>query len=478
MAHGRLDIRKRARFAETPFEQNMATHRVAVAKEDFKTTLTQELEDDLAKRLLALLDSTQASEKFTMELAVVDSVTVEGPGCKILSSNEWDALLAESDEKRLVPIKGTSDMALLPEWEPCSLLLNLMRDEDAETPVLTIEVDEDSLHVRSQETGTVCQVDLSAEAHRELLELLSGVKAPKAVPDVDRSPAREFNSDSRSKSGAGARDGATMRTYALPAFVGEMAIRFFSNALRMHVLTLASLDEGMRRPMALDGCYLTRLPGVAGKYQPKTRVSFNFHRASCRCLCGVWNGRHGTAGAPKKLGVVLEFCGNAPTDGCCCALHPDDCKSVAVSNGKRVCVSDLKLSVVCLHGENASKGKATTIAMPSRDPFLKLLAASCAALCDPDAVSSDESIESTDRVLNFLAKSYCKFRESLEGGEDPEVLRDRDASILSMLCSGSFFYGSRQRNGAAKLRCRDGVGTPPAALARIADSHSYLFPPN
>jgi hypothetical protein len=363
-------------------------------------------------------------------------------------------------------------MALLPEWEPYSLLLNLMRDEDAETPVLAIEVDEDSLHVRSEETGTVCHVDLSAEAHRDLFELLGGVKAPKAVPDVDRSPAREFDSDTSSK--ANARDSATMRTYALPAFVGEMAIRFFSNALRMHVLALASLDEGMRRPMALDGCYLTRLPGVAGRYPSKTRVSFNFHRASCRCLCSVWNGECGTAGTPKKLGVVLEFCGNRLTDGCCCALHPDDCKSVAVSNGNKVCVSNLKLSVVCLHGENASKGKATTIAMPSRDPFLKLLAASCAALCYPDTVSSDES---TDRVLNFLGKSYCNFRESLKGGEDPELLRDCDASILSMLCSGSFFYGSKQRNGSAKLRYRDGVGTPPRKLARIADSYSYLFPP-
>jgi hypothetical protein len=446
--------------------------RVAVPKTRFQTDISETMNTEALQKVIQFFGNTILADKIADELAVIEAARLEGPGWKTVTCTETDAALLEDNARRLVPIKGTNEMAFLPQWHARCVKMMFLEDEDAEVPVFEVELDseDDLLHVRLEASRSSFRVKIPSLAIAELVNILADVKTPDAAfPEIDRSPAQAF------KQSKGKNDERFQghETFALPAFVGEAAVRFFSTALRMHVLLHSSLEEGVSRPMALDGCYLSRLPGNGDRHTSKTRVSFNFHRASCRCMCGFWHGGTGTLGTPRKLGAVLEFCGHELVDGVC-PIHIDTvCKRVNTGVNKGVCTANMKLFVTCSHSAAAPKSN-TVIPMPSTHEFLNTLAASCASLCSPDVTCSQED---TDAVLAALGQAFNDFSETNTHNTNADNLVQTDDIIRSMLCSGAFYYGAKRKNGKAKLHCRDGASTPVAALVRAADTHSHLLPP-
>jgi hypothetical protein len=432
------------------------------------------MDADSTKLLFELLDMCGLTSKYT-DIAMADSVHVEGPGWKVVEACEADKL-SRDVRRRLVPLRDTSKFGMISEWTASVVKIVLESSELSES-ILEIEsLAEESgfnnlfnvTHCASRERK---RIRLRYPHGETLFVLFTSFESPAIFPEVDSGPARALSKRSSD---------ALPQHFAIPALVSEVAIRFFSQQIRVHVLVQAALKEGMKRQTALNDCMLSRLPALDGARKPQhTRLFFSFHKGSCECLCSVWNapGAVPSAQIPsKKVGIALDFCGCKLVDGFC-PVHCE--KTVRLRQAKggddsevasavcNVCIQDLKLSVLCSHSAVSSTCK-TKMPMPSDHPFLPTLAACCSALCDlGEEATEAQRKELFDIMMKPLERFVCPDAEMIE----------RDEATCSMLASRNFFFGSKKKGSKPRLHYREDNRMPPVSLTRVTETHSHLLPP-
>ena len=452
--------------------------RVSVAPENFKTEFSLQLDNESTKLLFELLDVCGITSKYT-DVAVADSACVQGPGWKVVEACEADKL-SRDVRRRLVPLRDTSKFGMISEWTPSGIKLVLSESSESSelsesTSILEIEsLAEESgfnslfnvFHCASRERR---RIRLPAPHGDTLFLLFTSFESPGIFPEVDSGPARPL---SRRLSDA------LPQHFAIPALVGEVAIRFFSQQIRVHVLVQASLKEGMKRQTALNDCMLSRLPAQdGGRKPPSTKLFFSFHSGSCECLCSVWNPGAVPSQIPsKKVGIALDFCGCKLVNGCC-PVHSEKTVKIGQVKGEYdaavlsavcgVCMCNLKLSVLCSHS-SASSTCRTRMPMPSNHPFLPALAACCSALCDfGEAATEAQRNALFDVLMTPLDNFECPDAEMIE----------RDEATCSMLASRNFFFGSKKKGAKPRLHYREESRMPPVCLTRVVETHSHLLPP-
>lgn len=412
------------------------------------------------------------------QLVLSERVRLTGPGWSIVSIDEADSL-HERQRNELVPVRGMSSLAMIQTWSPEVLTMELLEDEG--DSIAEVEVDFDFKTVKiTHGTDTIFDGVATGnefdDAWAALRKCMS-VETPIKGIDVPTGPATPFSTR--------ASPNAAPTTHVLPNWVGELAVRWLSHCVRLHVILHASLPNGIARPLALNGAYLTRI-ATNDRYSDdeceRWRLSFIVHESSCRCFCNVWNHGHADSNrlcAPKKIVVTLDFCGKKKIDGFC-TKHLETPGTVFRDPRALldVCMRSASMTLSCRHA-GANGGVVPTcpsqVKLPFSDSFAKSLMATARTLCDPGTTHTQADLDELRAFLDSsLSTTVAEYATMRSVGED--VMLERDQTVAAMLETKQFFVAAKRKHGPLVLQQRHVVQKTPSFLIEAMATHSHLLP--
>jgi hypothetical protein len=392
---------------------------------------------------------------------------LSGPGFKTISVRQADCLELQERFDSVFPIRSIDRLAQKQTWDLRNMRFVLKNDEDEELFYVELATDLSEFDVYGPYERRYGTYKLPVEC-RSILSQFSRVRSPVKPPSCSVEPAVKF-------------EGQNV-VYALPSLLGEVAVRFFSNALRAHVLPHAALPNNVSRPLALNGVFCSAVTGRSRSVH-KTRINFVVHSTSCECFCRAWREcpRAYRPISPKaeRVSVCMEFCGCVMGSGMkSCAFHGDEHMHES-ANGRWICTGGMNLSMRCKHGP--SRNECTTVALPVKYSFVHDLAASSIDLCQECDSAEDDTAERTFRKLDDSHRNFQRcFQDELSSSLiTEEDLKRRDQVVVAMLCEGNYCFGKKPRSRSDPcLFLRDGAKNKlDRELVSAVRSHSHLLPP-
>jgi hypothetical protein len=409
-----------------------------------------------------------ATAKLRDVFAAVDKVDaprikrarVTGPRWIRKNVSEADAL-AHEQRLRLVPVRGEPTLCAAPlEWALEEVEVEL-RDDDGVLATFEVGLDNTTLDCRTDADGAF-KAKISEEAVEVLRSALGDAKpTPERCLQGLREPtttATPFPNDSTA--------------FALPDWFAEIALRFFSQSLRLQVVVKASLRTPAVRPLCLDVCHAFR---AVVRGEPIVRIACPLHSSVVDCICCAHEPFKARPPRPKKIVVAFEFCGEPC--GSCCAGCPRHANAPTPANwlAARTCSARRRLTMRCIHtDQNGANMITSSIRLPADEPFLGVLAGAAMALIDEDSdVEPDEARKAL--VAEFHNE---RLRARMRNGVGDEEMLMRDEIASEMLLAGSYYFGptpARPRGGC-DLRQRNSSAAPATFLRDTARSHGHLLP--
>jgi len=398
------------------------------------------------------------------DASAIESVAISGPAWRRIDAAEADALPAEL-AFQIVPVRGDDGLMIAygvddEVWSTFEVTIEAVDVRGAVLGSFEISIDGASARFTSA-AGCASSLDASVAS---LLTKLVSASEPDPEHALAAMPSESLDTHAFGES-----------AFSLPAWVGELILRFACNTLRVHCVFDASRDDNSNRPLTLDHgghAFATTFRG-----RSRTRCAFAFH-ASNKCICGA---HHSNAPPPRPKRVVLslEFCGGRPTQpGRCgmCAASRGGCGVSGVSGvsglARCACVSFLKMQLRCLHDDTSGKAMAvTTVELPTSDGFVGALAGAVSELMRGETPAA--SVKAA-----LCAASRAASREQLDRLElKPSELCLFDEIAIELLLTGDFFYGAPpgRCNGRREIR-RIAGGSVPAFVREISASHGHLLP--
>ena len=409
-----------------------------------------------------------------------NTVRVTGPGWSIVSVDEAD-MLSPEQRGRLVPIRSQSSLAMITKWSPGALTVELCDQDgnvaacveaDFESKVFNLRTELSELlgtfKMVERETGTS-----TFEDFRRLLNVRSPIKT---IPTAACGRASVMGAPAAAAAAGGSGGGTA---FVMPAWVGDIAVRWLSQCLRVHVIHHASLPNGVSRPLTLNGVYLNKIS--AGR-SDRWRLSMVVHESSCRCFCAAWKKDRRdvmSLGTPRRVSVSIEFCGCEKVEGFC--LHHQETPGRSFSNlaiGK-FCCKGCVMQMSCRHaasaghqGTNSATKCPTQMTLPCKDLFVDALIAVCRTLTSiPDEETEGELKEFLDTSLAQTMLDYATTRSV-----DDDTMMERDMVVSAMLETGQYFVASKKRNSPPVLQQRNVAQSVPIYLNETMQTHAHLLP--
>lgn len=458
--------------------------RVAVDAESLpceaRAVLTEERGGRVLDALRALVDSNGGDEDEGVAanlLLLAESIAIAGPGWSVLTVDEADAL-PDNERHQLVPIRRMSSLARITPWQASLLRIELRGEADASLAFVDVDFDTGVIEFESCGGEPVAAVQVADVGSMTALRRAMSVRSPLKGVVVETSGAAKFGTAS----------------FAMPPWVGEMAVRWLSHCWRLHAFFHAALPSGISRKLCLNGVYLSRLGGGGdedeeGNYG-KWRLSLVLHESSCRCFCSLWKRSHGSPsaaaeavrkmGTPKRVSIAFEFCGREKIDRYC-PSHPE---TTGKCFRRPACLTDVCLratnaSISCMHAGTAHASGADAVtrvkltAKVANDAFAQHIMVVCRSLAE-GGHSSSELAEMRSLLDASLSDTVADHVAGRSVGE--EAMVERDQTAVAMLASGQFFFAPKQRNGVPKLQQRTAAAVP-SFLCEAMATHSHLLPP-
>jgi len=426
------------------------------------TNLTAQLSEDVIRQVSKVIGSAFPIEH------VATSVKVTGPGWSIVSVDEADRLSIQQ-RSSLVPIRSRSSLAMVTRWYPGALTFELCDENGNLVAVVEPDFEAKELDLRknasSQLIGTFEMIDSSSMlciAHE--LERVMSV----------RSPLRNIQPEAFGRVFAVGGEKSDGAAFVISSWVGDIAVRWLSQCLRVHVIHHASLPSGISRPLALNSVCLHKLSD-----QNKWRLSMIVHESSCRCFCNAWNKESNTImsfGTPKRVSISIDFCGCEKIDGYC--LHHPEAPGHSFDNAAvcNICLMGMTMRMSCRHlvaGQSTSIPTVKTdVKLPCNDLFAKSLLCVCRSLSKlPSEECETELREFLDTSLAETVLDYATTRSV-----NDDTMMERDMSVAAMLKTGQYFVAPAKRNSPKVLKQRNVRQRVPSYMNETMQTHAHLFP--
>lgn len=417
--------------------------RVAVDASSLPHTASIDLNTEQSEEMIQLVSDAVGSAG---PIDSAHSVKVNGPGWSIVSVDEADQL---SMDKRhsLVPIRSRSSLAMITEWVSGALTVELL-DKDGDV-VAFVEPDFDTKTVDLRQNSSSKLIGTfemrNAGEFRRILSL--------------QSPLTEIPHEACGKVG---KIGSDSTAFLMPAWVGECAIRWLSQCLRLHVVFHASFPNGISRPLTLNSIFLNK---ISEGENTRWRLSMIVHEYSCMCICNTWKkDRKEPLGTPKRISISIDFCGCDKIDGYC-PSHPGNRK-----RSLNFCLHGVCMKMSCRH---AVAGQSTTCPTQIKfepvfqDSFMEPLLCVCRSLSKMP--SEEQQTELKDFLESALLETINKYSTTRSVNDD--TLQERDAFVCAMLETGQFFVSSKR-----KLHQRNSSKSVPGYMNEMMESHAHLLP--
>lgn len=401
-------------------------------------------------------------------------LSVSGPGFNTININQADKMEVE-DRLGVFPIRSEPRLAQKRAWDLRNMRFVLKNDTEEELFYIEIASDISEFDVYGPFNRSYGSFRIM-EKHRVLFEPFARLESPVKPPCLKITPAVKFQGNK-----------GRNPIYALPSYLGEYAIRFFSRSLRVHVIPHAALPNNVSRVLALNGAFCSTIPGTS-RSTSKVRINFVVHPTSCECFCRAWRNSprayQPMAAAAERVCLSMQFCGCVLGSGMRrCSIHGEE-HVHQTANGRAVCTGSMTVSMQCKHGP--TRVQSTNIPLPAKDELLDALAVAAVDLCeecDNGDNGMDDVADTTGRTfvqLNEESKrSQARFEDELSSALlSEEDLRKRDETVAAMLCEGNYCFGKKPRMKSQALYLRDAdKNTLDKSLAIVARSHAHLFPP-
>jgi hypothetical protein len=391
------------------------------------------------------LIKSQLEREDSMALAMLSdsvcTIAIRGSAFLTLSLEEVPSLTQE-EALRLVAIEQQPSMAqALTEWSLPDVGFDFIDENELLLASMEMELNGECFElVNGQQTESM---KISPELTALFQKALSTVQPNLELSLQSIAPLVKFEA---TRIGQNAQ---------MPAWLSDISARWFSHALRIHVLISASMPLTMNMPLTIDRCILST--GIFNQL-PCRKINFVFHPSCGRCLCSAHKPFGAPEGAPKC--ILLQLTVSAESD--------DQYPIGAVLDAR----------LVCLHSFEASRPKPHTIVPLPRGDGLVFTAIATTALALDD-VESPHSSQALKSELYSIIDTDIQKRRVYSSCSD-ELLAIRDQICETMLRTGRFVYGqgltaSKRASSSVTLRDRGGEGVP-GWMKSLIPTHAHLFP--
>ena len=429
--------------------------RVAVDASCLSHTASIDLAPNLSEEMIQLVSDAVGA---AIPLYSADSVKISGPGWSIVSVDEADQLSVQQ-RNSLVPIRSRSSLAMITTWVPGALTVQIFDKDKKLIAFVEPDFDADAIDIRSSGESSKLIGTFEMRKVDEFRRILSL-----------QSPLTQIPPGACGKVG---KMGGDSNAFSMPAWVGELAVRWLSQCLRFHVVFHASFPNGVSRPLTLNSCFLNKIS--EGKHT-RWRLSMIVHEYSCQCICNTWKkDRKDQLGTPKRVSVSIDFCGCDKIDGYC-PVHPG-CASRRHTNTAeacQVCLHGVDMKMSCRHlasGQLMSSGTCcpTQIRFKSafQDSFMETLLCVCRTLSK--LPNEERQAELRELLQESLKKAAIDYKTTCSVSD--ETMKERDAFVCAMLETGQYFVSSKR-----KLHQKNASRSVPAYLNEMMESHAHLLP--
>ena len=443
------------------------TPRVAVDASHLDHTASVNVTAQRSKEVIDLIAAMIGPAMAIQDVA--QTVKVSGPGWSIVSVDEADRLSAQQ-RNNLVPIRSRSSLAMVTKWSPGALTLELLDEGGAVVALVEPDFEARELDITDKTSesaaifvGTFEMVDCASKLCLvEQFKLLLSIRSPiRSIPPAACGRVAAMGKDA----------GAT--AFGMPSWVGDIAVRWLSQCLRVHVIHHASLPNGVSRPLTLNGVYLNK---VMGGRASRWRLSMIVHESSCRCFCNAWRKNRSdmmSLGTPKRVSISMEFCGCDKIDNYC-PHHPETPgrrhRNPAVCD---VCTRGVVMQMSCRHAAAGQSIKCPTqLTLPCKDMFAEALLCVCRSLSKmPSEECESELMEFLDTSLAETMLDYATTRSL-----NDDTMIERDMIVAAMLETGQYFFGQKRKHAPSVLQQRNVSKTVPVYLSETMATHSHLLP--
>jgi hypothetical protein len=257
----------------------------------------------------------------------------------------------------------------------------------------------------------------------------------------------------------------------MPAWLGDVAARWASLHLRLHVLFQAAGGPAATVPLSLESGGAASAVADQRTNDARIRYCVKFHSSCTACVCGLSRGTAATArdrDTFRHASLAFEFCARQVTNSTktACGTHTWAVRPPSAL-AARVCGAQPSLVLRCIHtSEGGNVTTQTVIDLPTTHPYLRALAGAVSELCEPDA--------NVDEIRKLLVDAFVS---SIPTAPTRLALVQTDAVALAMLSEGSFVFAKKSSRCASKtVHARDGKKALSAKLTGVATSHAHLFP--